>query len=107
MDLTKSTSNATNILRVVGLKADGTPGTFASPPTFTVESGAAIATPGPDVDSQTLTVDTTVASSSVVRVDANADLSGGSRIVTARLFLSVAPVGIPSNEVTDITLTVE
>lgn len=107
MDLTKTISTGKAVLRVVGNKADGTPGSFASDPTFTVESGPVTVSPGSDANSQNIDVDASVASSSVIRVDANCDLSGGSRIVTARLFLSVAPVGIPSNEVTDIVLSVE
>lgn len=107
MDLTLTSSAKTINLKVVGNKADGAPATIGTP-SFTVESGSATLTPGPDVNSQVIDADNTLTNSSIVRVDVNADLQGGSRILTARLFLtSVPPAVIPTDEAVDLVLTAE
>jgi len=110
MDLTLTSSAKSLVLSVVGLKADGTPGSFASPPTFTVESGTATLEELADANSQAISVDNSSSNSVVIRVDANADLKGGTRIVSAKLFLSVVPptpAGPPEDEVVSLTLSAQ
>ena len=110
MDLTLTSSAKSLVLSVVGLKADGTPGSFASPPTFTVESGNATLAEVADQNSQEISVDNSSANSVIINVQANCDLKGGTRIVSAKLFLSVTvPVveGPPADEVVSLQLSAQ
>jgi len=103
MDLTLSSPSTNIVLHVKGKRADGGDAIFATAPTFVVESGKATLSPGPDSNSQVVSSES--GASSVILVTANADLKGGSRILTAHLFLTVIPGGgIPSNEAVDILL---
>jgi hypothetical protein len=49
------------------------------------------------------------ANPTVIKVDANADLMGGSRIITARLFLNGGGGGggVPDGEAVSLALTIE
>lgn len=104
MDLILNVPADNHTLHVSGIASDGSTVTIGTP-TFTLESGPAVLSPGPDPFSQAVTVDVTAKSSSVVRVDANADRTGGTRIITARLFLNIDPALIPPGEAVSLILT--
>jgi len=110
MDLTFTTSAKSIILSVEGLKADGTPGSFASAPVFTVESGTATLNEVADENSKEIAVDNSSSNPVVVKVEANCDLKGGTRMVEAKLFLTVTPPtpsGPPIDEVVELKLSAQ
>lgn len=104
MDLNKTLSPGNATLRVSGTRQDGSTAALASV-LFTVESGTAQLSTGPDSQSQIVSVVDN--NPSVIRVDANADLKGGNRIITARLFLNGATGNIPTDEAVSLTLTTD
>jgi hypothetical protein len=104
-DLNKTLAPGTATLRVSGVRKDGGSANLASV-VFSVESGTATLAAGQDFLSQVITV--VDANPTVIKVDANADLMGGSRIITARLFLIGGGVGIiPDGEAVSLALTIE
>ena len=100
-DLKVNVAPGSATLHVAGVRQDGTPANLASV-TFTVESGTASLSAGPDAQSQIVSV--ADSNPAIIRVDANADLSGGNRIITARLFMNGSG-NVPSNEAVSLILT--
>lgn len=104
-DLNKNLSPGTTTLRVAGVRKDGGSANLASV-TFSVESGTATLAAGNDGQSNVVTI--VDANPTVIRVDANANLTGGSRIITARAFVNGSGGGgIPDGEAVDLALTFE
>ena len=93
---------ATITVRVTGIRQDGGEAALASV-SFSLESGTAMLAPGVDFQSQVVTILDT--DSAVIRIDANADLTGGTRILTANLTLSATVATIPANEAVSLNVT--
>jgi hypothetical protein len=102
-DLNENLAPGSVTLHVAGVRQDGGVAALASV-TFTVESGTASLADGPDSQSQVISVSDS--NPTVIRVDANANLTGGTRIITARLLLNGAVI-VPSNEAVSLTLTTD